>query len=229
MQIPVGSTSAVALVSGGMDSVTLAYKLIHTDGIQDLHLISFDYGQRHRKELEAVLYHARELRATRVIADVTSIQPLLSGSALTSLDVEVPEGHYTSENMKVTVVPNRNMIMLAIAAGYAVSHQLDVIAAAVHAGDHFIYPDCRPAFIEAVRLAILLGNEGFNEPFLYTPFINQTKADIVRIGDALGVPWEHTWSCYKGGNYHCRKCGTCIERHEAFDLAGIPDPTIYIT
>ena len=218
----------VAVVSGGMDSVTLAYKLAN-DG-DDLTLISFDYGQRHRKELAFAATCAERLGATHEIADLTSINRLLAGSSLTSDEIEVPDGHYAEESMKITVVPNRNAIMISIAAGLAVSRNADRVAVGVHGGDHFIYPDCRPGFAEAMDKAISLGNEGFapDQFGLITPFIDVSKTEIARIGDELGVPWTETWSCYKGGEIHCGTCGTCVERREAFHEAGVSDPTEYL-
>lgn len=221
--------SAVALLSGGMDSTVLAYSLRQAlgEGENNLHFLSINYGQRHKKELEFAKRTAANLRAPHTVVDLTAIQQLLTGSSLTSPDIEVPEGHYTAVSMKATVVPNRNMIMLAVAAGYAVSRQLEVVAVAVHAGDHAIYPDCRPGFIEALRSAIEIGTEGFGSPRLLAPFVNASKADIAARGALLSVPWEDTWSCYKGGEQHCGKCGTCVERREAFVLAGVSDPTEY--
>jgi 7-cyano-7-deazaguanine synthase len=139
---------------------------------------------------------------------------------------EIPEGHYAAEVMKQTVVPNRNMILLAIAAGYAEGLGAGFVAYAAHAGDHYIYPDCRPEFVEAVRSAIQLATE--TRVQLLTPFLYWYKKDIVSWGKELGVPWKLTWSCYKGGEKHCGKCGTCIERKEAFILAGVDDPTEYV-
>jgi 7-cyano-7-deazaguanine synthase len=218
---------AVVLLSGGMDSTTLAYHTRALIGDEPLIFASFNYGQRHKKELEYARVTARALNGEHVLVDLSGINPLLQGSALTSADVPVPEGHYAAPSMKLTVVPNRNMIMLSIAAGLAVSRGLGLIGCAVHAGDHAVYPDCRPEFIAQLNEAIRIGNEGFGEPELVAPFVYQTKADIARRGAELGVPWGDTWSCYKGSLIHCGKCGTCVERREAFQLAGITDPTEY--
>jgi 7-cyano-7-deazaguanine synthase len=212
-----------------MDSATLAYYVASEFQPDELHGLSFNYGQRHVKELE----YASRLKplTSHKVVDLTSINSLLAGSSLTSPDVEVPDGHYSEETMKITVVPNRNMIMLSIAFGYAVSiKSKGGVFAAMHAGDHYIYPDCRPRYMTALNLAAVQGNEGFAEwgpEALHTPFINTTKAQIVSIGHALGVPYSETWSCYKGGKIHCGRCGTCVERKEAFRLAGVPDPTLY--
>jgi 7-cyano-7-deazaguanine synthase len=218
---------AVAIVSGGMDSVTLAY-LLHSEGYE-LHLLSVDYGQRHRKEISYAKRCAERLGAAFDVADISGVGRLLSGSALTG-DVEVPHGHYAAENMAVTVVPNRNAIMLAVAYGVAVARGAKLVACAVHAGDHYVYPDCRPGFIEAFEAMQREAVEGFgdSELRLYAPFVHKTKSQIVEVGAALGVPYEETWSCYEGGEVHCGLCGTCNERKEAFELASIPDPTEYL-
>lgn len=217
---------ALAVVSGGMDSVTLAH-LLDSEGY-DLHLLCFDYGQRHKKEISYAQLCAKRLTASFDIADISGVGRLLSGSALTD-DVGVPHGHYAAENMAVTVVPNRNAIMLSIAYGVAVARDSALVACAVHAGDHYVYPDCRPQFIEVFDTMERRAVEGFGDPslHLHAPFIEKTKAEIVEIGSRLGVPYEDTWSCYEGGDLHCGLCGTCNERKEAFQLAGVPDPTTY--
>jgi len=217
---------AVVIVSGGMDSVTLAYKL--KDEGYDLTMISFDYGQRHGKELEMASWHAEKLSAPFFLLDISGIQPLLKGSALTD-DIEVPHGHYAEESMKLTVVPNRNAIMLSIAWGVACSQGADVLACGVHAGDHHVYPDCRPEFIEELNNALRAGTDGHRSEGLelYAPFIHKTKTDIAAVGGGLRVPYEMTWTCYEGLDLHCGKCGACTERKEAFHDSGVPDVTEY--
>jgi len=165
------------------------------------------------------------LNAKWSLVDLRALGALLPGSALTDPSVEVPEGHYEAESMKATVVPNRNAIMLSIAFGIAAAEGATGVAAGFHAGDHAIYPDCRPMFVDrfaAMQLASL------DYPIsLYTPFLYKSKADIVKEGTLLRVPFGLTWSCYRGGELHCGKCGTCVERREAFQLAGVDDPTEY--
>ena len=217
---------AVVVISGGMDSVTLAY-LLDSEGY-DLHLLSVDYGQRHRKEIGYARQCAEQLGATFDIVDISRVGSLLSGSALTD-DIEVPHGHYAARNMAVTVVPNRNAIMLSIAYGVAVARSARLVAAAMHAGDHYVYPDCRPQFVEAFDAMQRQAVEGFGDPNLrlHAPFIHKTKAEIVEIGTSLNVPYEDTWSCYEGRELHCGLCGTCNERKDAFRVADVPDPTRY--
>lgn len=214
----------LVVCSGGLDSVTLAHHAAHQYHLAGL--VSFDYGQRHKKELDFAAHAAHSLQVPHHIIDITQIGRHLTGSALTD-DVTVPDGHYAEETMRITVVPNRNAIMLSIAFGLAAAQGLDAVAAAVHGGDHFIYPDCRPDFINAFEKMQQHALEGFNSIRLYTPFVTRTKADIVAEGHALGVDYRHSWSCYKGGDLHCGRCGTCVERREAFDLAGVADPTTY--
>ncbi|AHF93393.1 7-cyano-7-deazaguanine synthase [Opitutaceae bacterium TAV5] len=214
---------SVVIYSGGLDSTVLLYELVNES--REVKALSINYGQRHVRELEAARSLCALLGVEHRIADLRAIAPLLSGSSLTSDDIPVPDGHYSEEVMKTTVVPNRNMIMLSIAAGWAISQKFDRVAYAAHGGDHAIYPDCRPEFADAVDQTIRLAD--WHRVSLYRPFVSLTKADIVRRGAALGVPFEKTWSCYKGGRLHCGVCGTCIERREAFSLAGIPDPTEY--
>jgi 7-cyano-7-deazaguanine synthase len=218
---------AIAVVSGGMDSITLAH-LLASEGYE-LNLVSVDYAQRHRKENTYADRCAKRLGASFDVADIAGLGRLLSGSSLTDKVVDVPHGHYAAESMAVTVVPNRNAIMLSIAYGVAVTRGASLVACAVHAGDHYVYPDCRPEFIEAFDRMQRRAVEGFGDPDLrlYAPFMHNTKAEIVDIGAALDVPYEDTWSCYEGGDLHCGLCGTCNERKEAFQLAGMPDPTEY--
>jgi 7-cyano-7-deazaguanine synthase len=214
----------LVICSGGLDSVTLAHKVAAEQTLT--RLVSFDYGQRHRKELGFAHACAARLGVPHDVVDISAVGQLLTGSALTSGEA-VPEGHYAEDTMRITVVPNRNAILLAIAFGVAAAEQVEAVAAAVHGGDHFIYPDCRPDFIEAFETMQRHALEGLASITLYTPFVRLSKTDIVREGAQLAVPFAETWSCYQGGERHCGRCGTCVERREAFHLAGIEDPTLY--
>lgn len=214
------------ICSGGLDSVTLAYKVAKERTLSGL--ISFDYGQRHKKELQFAKQCADHFQVPFHCIDLSDLGTHLIGSALTD-DVDVPDGHYAEETMKATIVPNRNAIMLTIAYGIASAHNAQAVAAAFHGGDHFIYPDCRPEFaktFQAMQDQALAGMHP--RPIeLYTPYINKDKAAIAAEGAKLSVPFDQTWSCYKGGEAHCGRCGTCVERAEAFHLAGVKDPTHY--
>lgn len=215
---------AVVVLSGGLDSTTLLYKMMH-EGWWITSCVSFNYGQRHKKELEFAEETAERFGLPHHIIDLWSsgltgaLAP--SGSSLVS-DTEVPDGHYAEETMKATVVPNRNMIMLSIAGAIAVAEGANVVATGVHSGDHFIYPDCRTGFVGAAALALYLGNEGFGNLWrapIYAPFIYMSKADIATVALEIGMDLSNTWSCYKGGEIHCGRCGTCVERLEAIDEA----------
>jgi len=215
--------TTVITLSGGLDSAVLLWQLL--GGGDRVLALSVDYGQRHRVELDHAARLAAAAGVRHEVADLRGVGRLLSGSALTDPAVDVPSGHYASDSMKQTIVPNRNMILLSVAAGWALAEGADRVAYAAHAGDHTIYPDCRPVFAEAVAAAIALADWRAVE--LVRPFIAMSKADLVRRGAALGVPFELTWSCYRGGKRHCGTCGTCVERREAFELAGVGDPTVY--
>ena len=214
---------AVVLFSGGLDSTVLVYHLLNKGA--DLKLLSIDYGQRHEKELKSSSEIAESLGLEHEILRLPMLNNLLGGSALTDPSISLPEGHYAEDSMKATVVPNRNMILLSLAAGHAISLQFDTVAYAAHAGDHTIYPDCRPEFATAMDQALKLCD--WNTVSLYRPFVQLSKHDLVRKGKELGVPFEKTWSCYAGNGKHCGKCGTCVERKEAFELVGLLDPTEY--
>lgn len=214
----------IVICSGGLDSVSLAHKVAAEHDLT--RLVSFDYGQRHRKELDYAAACAIRLGVPHDIIDLQSIGAALTGSALTD-DIDVPDGHYEEESMRVTVVPNRNAIMLSVAFGVAAARGDDAVATAVHGGDHFIYPDCRPAFTQAFEIMQKAALDGYADVTLYTPFVDGSKADIVTEGAHHGTPFGETWSCYKGGDLQCGRCGTCVERREAFHLAGVSDPTRY--
>jgi 7-cyano-7-deazaguanine synthase len=221
-------TKAVAVVSGGLDSVTMLYQMHQEEGYESIHVVSFDYGQRHEKELDFATRAAIKFKYQHSIIDISSITSLLapSGSVLVDHNAKVPEGHYAADNMAQTVVPNRNMIMAAIATGVAVADKAQSIWLAVHSGDHYQYPDCRPEFWDAFEVAVKIGNKDFIESAgfaVVTPYIYITKAQIAERAPDVGLKYEDTWSCYKGGKIHCGKCGTCVERLEAIDEAGRTD------
>lgn len=220
-------TTCVAVVSGGLDSAVLAHHL-RAEG-WSLRLLSFDYGQRHAKELDCARALASTLGARHDVVDLSSAGRLLAGSALTDAAVAVPDGHYTDDSMRATVVANRNAIFTDVAVGVAVAEGAAAVGLGIHAGDHPVYPDCRPAFVDAAERLARVANEGFAvDGFrVLAPFLQWSKADIVRRGAELHVPFAATWSCYKGAAVHCGTCGTCVERREAFDLAGVADPTEY--
>lgn len=214
--------STVVILSGGLDSTTMLYRLL-ADNITVKSCVSFNYGQRHKKELEFAKATCEKLGIKHHLIDLWSSgfteAIAVSGSSLVS-DNDVPEGHYGSENMKQTVVPNRNMVMLAIAGAIAVAEGATSVATGVHSGDHFIYPDCRPEFIAYASNALAFGNEGFGSlEGIIAPYMYSTKEDIAFDALSYKVPLDETWSCYKGGEKHCGKCGTCVERLEAINGA----------
>jgi 7-cyano-7-deazaguanine synthase len=221
----VSPESVVVLLSGGMDSVTAFYEAMSRHKVAAA--ISFDYGAKHNhKELPFAAYHCRKFNIEHRVIPLSFVGELFKSHLLKSGGA-IPDGHYEEQTMKSTVVPFRNGIMLSIAAGFAESKDATGLVIAAHAGDHAIYPDCREDFMKAMADAIRLGTYAGIK--LLRPFIAMTKADIASRGQALGVDFAHTWSCYKGGTLHCGTCGTCVERREAFLLAGVADPTIYLS
>lgn len=216
---------AVVILSGGMDSATLLWDIKRShDAVLAL---SFDYGQRHRIELKYAESLAIQAGAEWHLIRLDDLVAHLKGSSQTDPAIAVPHGHYTDESMKQTVVPNRNMIMLSIAAGFAIGHDCGKIAFAAHAGDHAIYPDCREHFVDLARRAIHSATE-WTPVKLWAPYLDMTKGQIAKLGHELGVPFEFTWSCYEGNAElgPCGRCGTCVERAEALAVAGIPDPML---
>lgn len=214
-------SKVVCIVSGGADSATLLYDSLRT--FDEVNAISFDYGQKHKRELLYAKTLCKKANVEHDTIDLTKLTRYISNSALTS-KIKVPHGHYAASNMKATVVPNRNMIMLSIAAGIAINRGIGVVAYGAHSGDHTIYPDCRPAFAMAVREALL--NVHFEPLKLHTPFIEITKTDIFQMGKEMKVPYQHTWSCYEGKVRPCLKCGTCQERTIAFRDVDMKDPLL---
>lgn len=216
----------IAIMSGGLDSTVLTTQLVQERGKENVVGMSVDYGQRHGRELVHAAHIANGVLGIEYhVADIRACMEFFNGSSQTSGEIEVPEGHYADESMKLTVVPNRNMVLLALAISLAVSKKAQTVAYGAHAGDHTIYPDCRPEFADAMNAAAALCD--WKPIEIERPFIDITKADIVRLGHLIGAPLALTYSCYKGELKHCGKCGTCVERREAFKLAGVPDPTFY--
>ncbi len=212
---------SVIIVSGGMDSITLLYEYQDRIALG----ISFNYGSKHNdKEIPLARMHCERLGIKHIEIPLHFMEQYFKSSLLIGGD-EIPEGHYADDNMKSTVVPFRNGIMLSIAAGLAESNGLKYLMMANHGGDHTIYPDCRPEFVDAMSQAI--SNGTYEHLQILAPYTNITKTDIARHGARLGINYAETWSCYKGGDCHCGKCGTCVERKEALRDAGIEDTTVY--
>lgn len=218
-----GGQKAIVLLSGGMDSVTAFHDALAKHDVAAA--ISFNYGSKHNmRELEFARLHAEAAHVPHYLVPLSFVSEHFSSDLLASGGA-IPKGHYEEATMKQTVVPFRNGIMLAIAAGFAESMKANAIVIAAHAGDHAIYPDCREDFMRAMGDAVRFGT--YESVEILRPFIHFTKADIARRGAELGVDFAKTWSCYVGGEIHCGECGTCVERREAFIVAGLPDPTRY--
>ncbi|RMF19563.1 MAG: 7-cyano-7-deazaguanine synthase QueC [Gammaproteobacteria bacterium] len=218
------ASRVVAIYSGGMDSFTLVNRLIREG--KEVLTLSFDYGQRHKRELECVKTVCRELGINHKVVDITAINSLLAGSSLTD-DIDVPEGHYEEASMKSTVVPNRNMIMLSLAIGYAVSLKAEAVYYGAHGGDHAIYPDCRPEFVARMNDVSLVAN--YEPVRVEAPYLYKRKDEILAEGLAMGLDYSQTWTCYNGREKACGKCGSCVERLEAFALNNATDPLPYET
>lgn len=213
---------SLIIVSGGMDSVTMLYDYQKEIGMA----VTFDYGSNHAvNEIAFARLHCERLGIRHLVIPLDFMHQYFKSSLLEGAEA-IPEGQYDAENMMSTVVPFRNGIMLAIACGIAESNGLKRVMIANHGGDHTIYPDCRPSFINAMSMAMSAGTYEHLE--VYAPYTDLTKADIARRGKELGLDYSETWSCYKGGEKHCGKCGTCVERKEALRDAGIDDPTEYL-
>ena len=212
---------SVLVYSGGLDSTVLLYDLIEQN--HKVMAVTFNYGQKHKKE---VLYSKANCKELGVGSLHVDLELPYYKSALMGAE-PIPEGKYDKQSMKKTVVPNRNAIMLGIAWGVAVELSADMVAIASHGGDYETYPDCRLDFFRALELAFQAGNPD-NKIWFHTPYVDRKKSDIVKLGSELGVDFTQTWSCYKGLIKHCGKCGTCIDRREAFKLSGVTDPTDYM-
>ncbi len=214
---------ALIILSGGLDSTVLAHEVVARGDCQ-LAALSFDYGQKHTRELACAAAQAKQLGIEHTIVALPFINALFNSALLSNSDEEIPHGHYEDESMKQTVVPNRNMIMLSIAAGVALSQDRSALYYGAHSGDHAIYPDCRADFVAAMQQA--LGLCDWQTIDLQVPFLHLDKPEIVRRGAALGVDFGQTWTCYTGGDTPCGKCGSCVERSEAFAANGLTDPLL---
>lgn len=216
-----------------MDSTTLLYKLLHEQN--KVYILTLNYAQKHNKEILSAKQTVEYLKTLEIgqniaehkIIDISNINQLISSSSLTSNQISIPEGHYQNENMKSTVVPNRNMIFLSLAIGYAVNINAGAVLYAAHSGDHEIYPDCRPEFVNQMKIAAKIAN--YHPVEIITPFLHLSKGEILKTGLNLKTPVDYskTWTCYKGKEKACGKCGACVERLEAFELAGVSDPIEY--
>ncbi len=212
---------SIIVLSGGMDSTTL----LHEYEARIALAVTFDYGSNHNKrEIECARINCEQLGIRHIVIPLSFIGQYFKSSLLSGADA-IPEGNYNDENMKSTVVPFRNGIMLSVACGLAESYGLKHVMIANHAGDHAIYPDCREPFVDAMSLAMKEGT--YDGITIFAPYTNITKAEIARHGRSIGMDYGTTYSCYKGGEKHCGKCGTCMERKEALAEAGIDDPTEY--
>ncbi|OBA00721.1 7-cyano-7-deazaguanine synthase QueC [Halomonas sp. G11] len=221
-QAPHGAT-AVVIYSGGMDSFTLLHRALN-EGYH-VHALSFHYGQRHARELDAARQVCQHLDVPHQVVDIRAIHSLIDNSALTNTDQAMPQGDYDGDNMAATVVPNRNMILLSLAIANAVNIGAERVDYGAHGGDHVLYPDCRPAFVEAMNQVAQIAN--FSPVKVHAPYLHASKADILRQGLAMGLDYRNTWTCYEGGELACGQCGSCRERLAAFAANGVTDPLPY--
>ncbi|MGB0937988.1 MAG: 7-cyano-7-deazaguanine synthase QueC [Colwellia sp.] len=216
------SEKVVVIYSGGMDSFTVLNRALK-DG-KTVYALSFDYGQRHVKELLCAAKVCKDLNIPHKVIDISAINQLLAGSSLTD-DIAIPEGEYEVANMKSTVVPNRNMILLSLAVGYAVSVGASQVYYGAHAGDHNIYPDCRPEFVQKMNDVCQIAN--YESIEIFSPYLNVSKTAILTDGISMGLDYSDTWTCYNGRDKACGKCGACQERLQAFSENGQTDPIVY--
>lgn len=213
----------VVVHSGGLDSTTLLYHLLANG--HDVKTLTIDYRQRHLKEAEAARQICKRLGIEHRLVELPQLVQVFGANALTDSTAVLPEGAYSEETISRTTVPNRNMIFLSIAIGWAASLQFDGVAFGAHAGEFTNYPDCQPEFAAAMNAAAAVSH---TRPIaVHSPFITWNKTQIVQRGVELGVPFEQTWSCYSGGELHCGRCSTCHDRRQAFANAGVKDPVSY--
>ena len=217
------SEKAVVIYSGGMDSFTILNKALQ-QGLE-LYPLTFNYGQKHSKEVDYARRVCDRLSLPHKVIDITAINQLLLSSSLTAGDKSIPEGHYEDSNMKSTVVPNRNMILLSLAIGYAVDIKASKVFYGAHSGDHAIYPDCRPEFVHAMNAVAKIAN--YDAVEIVTPYLNTDKIGILKDGLDMKLDYSQTWTCYNGREKACGKCGSCVERLEAFAENSSTDPLEY--
>lgn len=216
--------ATVVIYSGGMDSFTVLHRALR-EGLE-VHALSFDYGQRHGRELEAARHVCRELGMAHQVVDIRAIHALIDNSALTDASREMPEGDYGADNLAATVVPNRNMILLSLSIAKAVNIGAGRVDYGAHGGDHVLYPDCRPAFVEAMNAVAGIAN--FEAVEIHAPYLGASKAEILADGLAMGLDYADTWTCYRGETLACGRCGSCRERLAAFAANGVTDPLAYV-
>lgn len=216
------TNKVVVIYSGGMDSFTVLNRALQ-DG-KEVYALTFDYGQRHVKEIEYASNVCKSLKVDHKVIDISAINQLLAGSSLTD-DIDIPEGNYEAESMKSTVVPNRNMILLSLAVGYAVSTGASQVYYGAHSGDHAIYPDCRPEFVMKMNDVCKIAN--YESVEIFSPYLTVTKSDILTDGLKMNLKYDQTWTCYNGREKACGKCGACEERLEAFSDNNVTDPIDY--
>ena len=215
-------TKIIVVYSGGLDSFTLLNEAIRSG--KDISALSFDYGQKHRKELHFVEKFCTQESIDSKIVDISSIKELFQGSSLTD-DIDIPKGHYEDDSMKSTVVPNRNMILISLALGYAVTKEAEEVWFGSHAGDHAIYPDCRPEFVEKMDAVARIAN--YSPIAVKAPYIAMSKTEILAIGLNMQLDYGLTWTCYEGKELACGSCGACHERLESFAANNVIDPIKY--
>lgn len=212
----------VVIYSGGMDSFTVLHKAIEEG--KEVYPLTFNYGQRHSKEIDYAANVCASLNVPHKVVDISAISQLMAGSSLTS-DIDIPQGHYEEDSMKSTMVPNRNMVLLSMAIAYAVSLDARAVYYGAHSGDHAIYPDCRPEFVEKMNDVSQIAN--YDPVDIVSPYIKDSKIGILRDGLRMGLDYGQSWTCYNGREKACGVCGSCQERLEAFELNGVNDPLSY--
>ena len=215
-------TKIIVVYSGGLDSFTLLNEAIRSG--KDVSALSFDYGQKHKKELHFVEKFCAQDSIDSKIVDVSSIKELFQGSSLTD-EIDIPKGHYEDDSMKSTVVPNRNMILISLALGYAVTKEAEEVWFGAHADDHAIYPDCRPEFVEKMDSVARIAN--YSPIAIKAPYITMSKTEILAIGLNMQLDYGLTWTCYEGKELACGTCGACHERLESFAANNVIDPIKY--